>query len=142
MDGLERLNQFIRVVNEVEGVAIARWWSEPLKPDKHLDFMSTCHIGGVPIEAPRDPLIKRFVFFIEVTGFTFQFATLEQVRIALAYFEQRIHPSSRLPDIVLEHYWQRWFERLPQWLSKESRRIRVVSALSRALQDFHLQDEV
>ena len=36
----------------------------------------------------------------------------------------------------LEHYWQRWFERLPRWLSEEPRRARVVSALSRALEAF------
>jgi hypothetical protein len=101
--------------------------------------MSTCHVGGLPIEPPRDPLIELRVFFVEAAGFIFQFASLDQLRAALAYFGQRIHPSSREPGVEREHYWQRWFERLPQWLSEEPRRIRVVSALSRALQAFESQ---
>jgi hypothetical protein len=115
---------------------VARWWFEPLDPERHRDFMSTCHIGGVPIEAPRDRLIQSRVFFVEAAGFTFQFASLEQLRATLEHFEQRVHPSSQRPSVELEHYWQRWFERLPQWLSEESRRVRVVSALSRALRTF------
>jgi hypothetical protein len=115
---------------------VARWWSEPLDPERHRDFMSTCHIGGMPIEPPRDRLIEQRVFFVEAAGFTFQFASLEQLRATLGYFEQRIRASSRRPDVTLEHYWQRWFERLPQWLSEEPRRVRVASALSRALQAF------
>jgi hypothetical protein len=98
--------------------------------------MSTCHIGGMPIEPPKDRLIEQRVFFVNAAGFTFQFASLEQLRAALTYFEQRVHPSSREPDVTLEHYWQRWFERLPQWLTEEPRRVRVLSALSRALQAF------
>lgn len=115
---------------------MARWWSEPLDAERHRDFMSTYHAGGVPIEPPRDRLIERRVFFVEAAGFTFQFASLEQIRAALGYFEQRVHSGSRRPGVELEHYWQRWFERLPQWLSEEPRRARVVSALSRALQAF------
>jgi len=98
--------------------------------------MSTSHIGGMEIEPPRDRLIERRVYFVEAAGFTFQFASLGQLPEALGYFEQRVHPSSRQPGVVLEHYWQRWFERLPQWLFEEPRRVRVVSALSRALQAF------
>ena len=115
---------------------MARWWSEPLDLERHRDFMSTSHIGGMEFEPPRDRLIERRVYFVEAAGFTFQFASLAQLRAALAYFGERVHPSSRRPGVALEHYWQQWFERLPQWLSEEPRRVRVVSALSRALQVF------
>jgi hypothetical protein len=115
---------------------MARWWTEPLDPNRHRDFMSTCHIGGLPIEPPRDRLIERRVYFVEVAGFTFQFASLDQLSEALTYFEAKVHRSSRVPDVSLEHYWQRWFERLPQWLSEEPRKTRVVAGLSRALRAF------
>ncbi len=115
---------------------MARWWFEPLDMERHRDFMSTCHIGGMEFEPPRDRLIERRVYFVEAAGFTFQFASLGQLREALGHFERRVNPSSRRPGVSLEHYWQRWFERLPQWLFEERRRVRVVSALSRALQAF------
>lgn len=118
---------------------MARWWSEPLDTARHRDFMCTTHVGGMAIEPPGDRLIERRVYFVEAVGFTFQFASLDQLRDTLRYFERRVHPSSRKPGIELEHYWQRWFERLPQWLSEEPRRVRVVSALSRAIQAFETE---
>jgi hypothetical protein len=115
---------------------VARWWTEPLDTKRHRDFISTSHIGGMEIEPPRDRLIEQRVYFVEAAGFTFQFVSLGQLRETLGYFEQQIHPSSRKPGVVLEHYWQSWFERLPQWLFEEPRRVKVVSALNRALQAF------
>jgi hypothetical protein len=115
---------------------MARIWKERLDPDKHVDYMRTTHIGGFTVEAVRDRLIERDVYFVEVCGFTFQFQSLDQITEALAYFRQKTHPSSREPGVTLEHYWQRWYERLPQWLFEEPKRLRVVAALERAAETF------
>jgi hypothetical protein len=98
--------------------------------------MSTAHIGGVPAQTPRSSLIKSRAYFVTVAGFTFEFVSLDQVREALSYFEQDSRPPNRQPGVVLEHYWQRWFERLPQWLFDERRRVKVVEALRKALAEF------
>ena len=50
----------------------------------------------------------------------------------MAFFRQKLHPSSREPGVRFEHYWQKWNERLPQWLFDEPKRIKVVRALERA----------
>ena len=115
---------------------MARIWTERFNPERHLDFMSTTQIGGSPYESMQHQLIERQVFFVAVAGFTFEFHSLDQIKLALTHFETKIHPSSALPGITLEHYWQRWYERLPQWLFEEPRRVRVVSALRRASRHF------
>jgi len=92
--------------------------------------------GGIPAEPPRDRLIAKWVYFVEVASFTFQFHSLEQIQICLRFFREKLHPTSRRPDVRLEHYWQRWFEKLPQWLFEEPKRVKVVAALERAMNDF------
>jgi hypothetical protein len=114
---------------------MARWWSEGLDPERHRDFMSSTHIGGLPVE-PADRLLARRVYFVRAAGFTFQFVGLCQLRAALARFGRTIHPTSRWPGIDREHFWQGWYERLPQWLLAKPRRVRVVAGLSRALAAF------
>ena len=115
---------------------MARLWTETLDPERHVDYMRTSHIGGFPPEPRRDRLIERPVYFVEVCGFTFQFHSLEQIERALAHFGRKIHATSAQSGVTLEHYWQRWYERLPQWLFEEPKRVRVVAALSRALRHF------
>ena len=77
------------------------------------------HIGGLPLQPPRDPLIRTWVYFVDVAAFTFQFQSLAQMNECLEFFRQKIHPTSIQPDVTLEHYWQRWYERLPRWLFEE-----------------------
>jgi hypothetical protein len=115
---------------------MAHIWKERRDPEKHVDHMQTSQLGGFPVESASDRLIVRDVYFVEVCGFTFQFQSLDQITEALAYFRQKTYPSSRLPDVTLEHYWQRWYERLPQWLFEEPKRQRVVAALQRAADIF------
>ncbi len=98
--------------------------------------MATAHVGGSPPEPTRDSLVERRVFFVAVCGFTFQFHSLEQIERALTHFERKILPSSAQPGVTLEHYWQQWHERLPQWLFEEQKRVRVVAALRGALRHF------
>lgn len=115
---------------------MARYWTEPLDPGKHLDRMQTCHVGGIGPKEPADTLIDRWVYFVEVCGFTFEFHSLAQIEECLQFFSQKTHPSSRRPAVTLEHYWQAWWERLPQWLFEEPKRQKVVKALQQAVMRF------
>jgi hypothetical protein len=114
---------------------MSRHWREQLDPSRHADQM-TVHVGGFPVEPPRDRLITKRVYFVDVASFTFQFHSLDQLRECLEFFRQKVHRTSRQPDVYLEHYWQRWFEKLPQWLFEESKRVKVVAALELAAKDF------
>ena len=76
---------------------------------------------------------------VHVASFTFQFMSVQQLRDCLSFFEQKIHPSSRLPmapetSAGMHGEAQRWFERLPIYLLEEPKRRKVVEALRRALQ--------
>jgi hypothetical protein len=113
---------------------MARHWIEPLDPERHRDFMSSSWVGGIPADADRSGSTD--VYFVAVAGFTFQFASLDQLRECLDWFRIKIHPSSRESGHELEHYWQRWHERLPRGITKESKRPKVVKALENALADF------
>jgi len=113
-----------------------RLWKERLDPTKHMDYMSTSHIGGFPVEAPHDNLIVKWAYFVNVCSFTFQFQSTEQIQECLNYFSQKTRPSSRRPVECGEHYWQRWYERLPMWLFEEPKRQKVVKALQKALVEF------
>jgi len=106
-----------------------------------------------------DQLVPRWTYFVEVCGFTFRFSSLAQLREALAFYRQKTHPSSRLPDpewvrreaqhnprgyrdtisaaFAFERdALQRWFEKVPMYLQENGKRERVVQALERALEDF------
>jgi hypothetical protein len=62
--------------------------------------------------------------------------SLGQVRECLAYFEQRLHPSSRV-DIGGADHWevQRWYDRIPGHLKSDRDRPEVVRALKALLSD-------
>jgi len=65
--------------------------------------------------------------------------SVQQLRNCPFFFEQKIHPSSRRPvpaePLAGTHREaQRWFERLPIHLPEESKRRKVLEALTRALQ--------
>ena len=98
--------------------------------------MRSSWVGGLYPKSPQDNLIESWVYFVNVCSFTFQFQSLDQLEQCLRYFSQKIHPSSRLPDVELEHYWQRWYERLPIWLSEEPKRQKVIKALQKARDQF------
>lgn len=113
---------------------MAKHWKERLDPRKHRDFMSGYQdAGGLPVVAPRDNLLESWVYFVNVAGFTFQFVTIDQIRDALNYFEEKIHPSTTEFNNGLEHYWQTWYCRLPSGIKAEAKRIKVCKALHSAL---------
>jgi hypothetical protein len=71
---------------------------------------------------------------VHVAAFTFHFFSVAQVRDCLAYYSQKVHPSSRAPLGAADHWeLQRWFERLPMYLLEEPKRVKVIKAPERAL---------
>jgi hypothetical protein len=119
---------------------MAKIWSEPFDHLRHHDPM-----GWVDDEPQararhwRAPTLEPHrVTFVRVAGFTFEFHSLEQIRLCLAFYRQRLQQTSRLPIETGEYggdhtETQRWFERLPLYLREEPKRQKVVKALELAL---------
>ena len=90
-------------------------------------------------------LAPREVILVRVASFTFRFTTTKQLRECIEYYEKKTHPSSRIPAKVIAanlgpdwrklRGWdvERWFERLPMYLLKESKRQKVLKALHKTL---------
>jgi hypothetical protein len=115
---------------------MSRIWKETFDPDKHRDFMSGYQDpGGDPVQGPRDNLLQQWVYFVHTASFTFQFHSMDQIEEAIAYFSLKVHPARREPR-NWEHYWQRWFERLPPGLQSEAKRRKILKALEKAVQEF------
>lgn len=113
---------------------MTKFWREIADPAKHRDFMSTRVEGGVRIEKSRDNLIEEWIYFARVNGSTFQLASLDQVRECKAFFEQKIHPSTRDKDHnPHEHYWQAWHNKLPKSITKEKNRLEMIKTLEKIL---------
>ncbi len=109
---------------------MSRVWREIADPKKHSDFMSTYNEGGVPIAASTDNLIEKWVYLAEVCNFTFQFASLEQVKECKEYFKKKVHPSTRDKHPPHEHYWHPWYCKLPKGINKGVKRQKVIKALN------------
>lgn len=119
---------------------MAKIWKERYDSRPHQNKM-----WGVPADKSPDPkLVPRWVFFVRVCSFTFEFHSLNQIEACLEYYSEKVHPSSRLP-VYTENlggdHWetQRWFERLPMYLLEESKRQKVVKALASALAQFEAE---
>jgi len=94
---------------------------------------------------PAKSLIPRDYIVVRVASFQFGFRSVQQLRECIKYYEQKIHPSSRVPAKILEaelgkdwreqRGWEveRWFERLPMYLLEEPKRQKVLKALNKAL---------
>jgi len=97
-----------------------------------------------PIEAhKKNPtLVPHESVFVNVCSFTFRFESLPQLERAIAYYEQKILPSSILPKPKEGYSYgdsgeaQRWYERLLQFLREEPKRRKVVKALREARGQF------
>jgi hypothetical protein len=118
---------------------MSKIWRERANPKKHTDFMSTHNEGGIPVKAPKDNLIDKWVYFVEVFNFTFQFVGIEQVKQCKEYFSKSIHPSSRESGHDLEHYWHPWYSKLPKGINKGVRRLKVLKSLDQILEKWDSQ---
>ncbi|KZZ44150.1 hypothetical protein A3759_12310 [Thalassolituus sp. HI0120] len=112
---------------------MSKVWREIADPKKHIDYMSTRNEGGVPVEASRDNLIEKWVYFADVCNFTFQFASIDQVQECKEYFSKSVHPSTREEGHDLEHYWHPWYSKLPKGINKGVKREKVIKALNNIL---------
>jgi hypothetical protein len=117
---------------------MSKHWKEKTDNKKHIDFMMTAHIGGFPIEHSKNK--GAWVYFVRECSFTFQFASIEQLKMMIDYFSKKVHPSTRTFNNGLEHYWQMWYERIPKGLAGGSKREKIHKALTKALNEF-TQDE-
>jgi hypothetical protein len=129
---------------------MSRIWYENYLPDNSQVKDVNSAIGRV---------LAQKIYFVEVCSFQFQFDSLDQLKEVLEYFEQKTHPSSRLPNeewvkaelrkdsknyrsniarfIASEHdSIQRWYERLPMWLYEEPKRKKIVKVLKQAYDKF------
>jgi hypothetical protein len=118
---------------------MAKAWKEEFDSVNHSNKMWT--VDSVPY--PKANFVTRWVFFVRVCSFTFEFHSLKQIEDCLEYYSQKIHPSSRLP-VYNENYgdhWeaQRWFEQLPMYLLEEPKRQKVIKALAAALEQFEAE---
>ena len=117
---------------------MARHWTEAHDWTRHCDRMD-----GVAVPAYLPSFVPRFAYFVSVCSFTFEFQSLDQLRLCLEFYSRKLHPSTRR-DIGAADHWEceRWFERLPLYLREEPKRLQVVSALQRALDEFSSQSNV
>lgn len=108
-------------------------WREEADPEKHSDFMSTYRPGGITVEKSKDNLIKKWVYFAKISDFTFQFASLDQVKECKDFFENKVHPSTADSYNKLERFWHSWYCKLPKGMLKDSKRQKVLKALEMIL---------
>ena len=100
----------------VQNKKMARIWMEARSGNYHIPpgynrSLASPHAGT---------LITEKIMKVSVASFTFQFASVEQIRDYLAYYERKIHPSSTA-DIgsADQREAQRRFEKLPMYLLEE-----------------------
>ena len=102
----------------------------------------------------ENALMPDWTYTIEVCSFTFEFRSLADVEEYLDYYRQKIHPSSAdgaerkffvktafggyLTSNHAGDHWDRntRFNLLPLYLREEPKRLKVVKALERALQQW------
>ena len=112
-----------------------QFWKEQPEPYVHRNHMVTGCAGPSAVTS-------RWIYFVRVCGFTFEFASVDQIKEYLAFYSRKIHPTSRLSvysttNLVHEKgEWERWYERLPLYLQEEPKRQRVVKALAAAIERF------
>ena len=118
---------------------MARFWKERYDPGRHRNHMWR-------VEHPRDRLVEYWVYFVAVCGFTFEFHSLDQLAACHAHYARKVRPSTREPmsvawggdegearDNMLAYH---WYDRLPQYLLGEPKRVLVAAALGRAAAEF------
>lgn len=120
---------------------MARIWFEDYDWTKHRNPMGS-EVGtpaGIEHHVRAPSIERHLVTFVRVEGFTFEFHSAEQIQACLEFYSQKTLPSSRVDmsqkaEANSWAHWesQRWFDRLPGGLRRESKRTRIVQALEEA----------
>ena len=125
---------------------MARFWRERYVADRHSNKMKGEIDGVYQFDVdltPRDNLLVRWVYFVNVCQFDFQFLSLRQLEVCVEYFRKKIPGSRRIyfGSWLPGDRWEflRWYERLPKGLRREPNRLKIVKALERALTTFAMQ---
>jgi hypothetical protein len=123
---------------------VARFWRERYVVSRHSNKMKGAIDGVYQFDVdltPRDNLLVRWVYFVNVCRFDFQFLSLRQLEVCLEYFRKKIPGSNRINFGGPGDRWEflRWYERLPRGLRREPNRLKIVKALERALSTFAMQ---
>jgi hypothetical protein len=125
---------------------MARIWKEPHRGDGLYWKRPEAVERRLELGAQNPTLLPRQDIMVRVASFTFRFVSVEHLRDCLAYFQQKTHPTSRVPATQLaadlgedwraQRSWEveRWFERLPMYLLEEPKREKVLQALAKAVQ--------
>jgi hypothetical protein len=119
----------------ISKINMARVWKEKYNCTKHRNHMFG---EGCEVDTTPDPnIIPKWVYFVSVCQFIFEFHSIVQIETCLKYFSQKIRPSQRM-DIGAADHWemQRWFEQSPQRLLEEPKRLKVMKALNKAIYEF------
>lgn len=116
---------------------MARWWREQYTEAKALSAGIHDHEWHQVVGPPNAP----WIYYVEVCQFRFAFFSVDMIRQYLAFYQQKVLPSSRLSGPLWHQRGdnQRWFERLPLRPRKEPKRERVVKALENAIAEFDTQ---
>lgn len=109
-----------------------RYWKEPYAGLRYGDHPPDT------LPSPARGLVIQELICVSVCSFTFKFYSRDEMQEYIAFFEKKTHPSSRLPippgsDSFFRWHSQRWYERLPAYLQEESKRVKVLKALRKAL---------
>lgn len=102
------------------------------KTGEFRDYMSSYDETGVAIVAPKDNLVKKWVYFLEIFDFCFTFASISQIKEAKEYFEKKTYPSNKnfCPN---EHFWNPWYCRLPKGFMRENKKKQILKELNKML---------
>jgi hypothetical protein len=78
---------------------VARFWRERYVAGRHSNKMKGEIDGVYQFDVdltPRDNLLVRWVYFVNVCQFEFQFLSLRQIEVCLEYFRKKIPGSRRI----------------------------------------------
>jgi hypothetical protein len=135
---------------------VARFWKESYSLERALALgihdAENAPVIGVPNrERIGNPAFRnwpKWIYFVEVCQFTFAFFSLDMLQEYMDFYSRKVLPSSQFYGAspfsqgaaAFVGVGQTRFERLPLRLRRESKRVRVVKALERALLVFQAEE--
>jgi hypothetical protein len=121
------------------------WESEPMTfwTHRHLEGHSWHDAKSYEPPLPKPVPGKGFAaFFVEIDGFTFRFASLQEIQTCIEILSQKNFPSSlrtsgasKFLHVANNH----WLNRLPKETKSWRYRQKAIKYLSKALTDFQKQ---